>query len=910
MERRPFDARLRVPLAAAVFLFVALVVLFSTPGSSSGAGGLSETFDGAPGVPSPFRSPNWDIAVTSRDATTWHQLLPMDAMHGPDCGAPPATHPVSAFEDAVFQCNGHIMTAINATGYGLVTLTPDHMVDFSTGEAVIRWDMSTLSLSQRDWVDLWITPFEENLVHPLEDWLPDLQGEPRTGVQLRMDYFNGAPVFRARVVRNHEATDLPGNWWTSYTTVLTPDAKRRDTFELRISATRIKFGMPAYDLWWVDAPLPALGFSRGVVQFGHHSYNPFKDGNGGPNTWHWDNVSISPAVPFTIIKSDRRFVETNGGELRFAAPAPNDAYLRFSGIGTIEVSFDGGATWKRATRQAQERAVPEHFSSYWMPVPPGTSVVQFRGGPEAYQQRWHVKDASIWAATGGLSAPPAPPTNTPTATSTPSPAPTSTATPAMPSATPTAQQTAISIAPQPAGTNRIRWQGRDWYLHGVNMPWYNWACDFGCGANNGVSNPANRSTMAARFAQLRDQETTNVRWWLFPGDPWQVTRGADGAPTAINPSVYADIDAALALAEQYDLYYTFTLFSAPTNLPPAWLTDPARRQQLAAVLGELFARYSGNPRIHTWQVFNEPEWDIWQNRAAEADVVDLVRLVAAQVHARSTQLVSVGSAMADGLPMWRSAGLDYYTAHWYDYMSSGNWCMLCTTAAEIRTRYGLARPIVVGEFYAGSDVPGRFQSFYDKGFAGAWAWSLFPERTQDRMAVNLAEAGAFARARADDGPHALASAPQPTPPPSPTSTATPPPPTSTAPTTTATPSPTPPSTPTAGPTTVGNWTVGGTASRTSVSRGSFIRLTATARSATSTLALVDLELYDAAGNRVYQRYWDRQSFRANTARNFSVSWYVPPTLPPGTYTLKVGVFAPGWTSLHAWNNSAATFTFR
>ena len=33
-------------------------------------------------------------------------------------------------------------------------------------------------------------------------------------------------------------------------------------------------------------------------------------------------------------------------------------------------------------------------------------------------------------------------------------------------------------------------------------------------------------------------------------------------------------------------------------------------------------------------------------------------------------------------------------------------------------------------------------------------------------------------------------------------------------------------------------------------------------------------------------------------------------LPRGTYTVKVGVFAPGWTAMYAWNNGAATFTVR
>jgi hypothetical protein len=38
-----------------------------------------------------------------------------------------------------------------------------------------------------------------------------------------------------------------------------------------------------------------------------------------------------------------------------------------------------------------------------------------------------------------------------------------------------------------------------------------------------------------------------------------------------------------------------------------------------------------------------------------------------------------------------------------------------------------------------------------------------------------------------------------------------------------------------------------------------------------------------------------------------VSWAVPAGALPGTYTVKIGVFSPGWGTLHSWNNGAAQF---
>lgn len=102
-----------------------------------------------------------------------------------------------------------------------------------------------------------------------------------------------------------ETIEIPNrNIEDGYESFLTPDAKRRDKFELQISRNHLRFGMPAYNFNWIDLPIPELDWSQGVVQIGHHSYNPAKDAGCpinqnaktgcSPTTWHWDNVNIQP----------------------------------------------------------------------------------------------------------------------------------------------------------------------------------------------------------------------------------------------------------------------------------------------------------------------------------------------------------------------------------------------------------------------------------------------------------------------------------------------------------------------------------------------------------------------------------------------------------------------------------------
>lgn len=230
----------------------------------------------------------------------------------------------------------------------------------------------------------------------------------------------------------------------------------------------------------------------------------------------------------------------------------------------------------------------------------------------------------------------------------------------------------------------------------------------------------------------------------------------------MSPQVYEDFDAAIELAREFDLRYVFVLFSAPSHIPEAWITDPAQRAQLARVLTPLFERYANEPRVLAWEIFNEPEWDIWAGIIRQEPVVETTRALVQAVRAVSTTYVTVGSAMLDGLPMWTDLGLDFYQAHWYDFMNTpgetnppgGDWCARCTDYAEVRERYDLDAPLVIGEFFAGptSDAAARYREFYEKGYAGSWAWSLFPGATSDGMVIDLAAAAAFARTYADTGP--------------------------------------------------------------------------------------------------------------------------------------------------------------
>lgn len=438
-------------------LLIGFAVGVAVIGTAFGA-----TFDGSPATPAPFAQTsdyqNFDVQAHSRDSGTWIVPESLNAQHGADCSAPPATHPVTTYEQMVYQCNNHFMTAINAGGYGVVYLTPNQMVDFSSS-ASIKFDLSTLRMSTRDWVDVWITPYNENLALPFDQGDVDLQGVPQTGIHIIMSAFNGNTTFRCNVINNFVEDEVPSFWWDDIETRLisagrAPSATVRDTFQLDLTPGTMRFFSPTITGWEAcNVNQLNLPFTRGVVQFGHHSYNPTKDNSGSPATWHWDNISIEPSVPFTIIHALDRY--TQGGTVQFANPAPAGSNLRFAANGSnVQVNFGSG--WLDANIQSAEQNV-DRFKSYWTAIPAGTTSVQFRGtntpnGP------FFAQDMSIWALT--LSTVPTATAPAPTATpivptATPSPVP-ATATPTQtpsPSSTPTSTATATRTpTSQPTST--------------------------------------------------------------------------------------------------------------------------------------------------------------------------------------------------------------------------------------------------------------------------------------------------------------------------------------------------------------------------------------------------------------------------------------------------------------------------
>lgn len=74
-------------------------------------------------------------------------------------------------------------------------------------------------------------------------------------------------------------------------------------------------------------------------------------------------------------------------------------------------------------------------------------------------------------------------------------------------------------------------------------------------------------------------------------------------------------------------------------------------------------------------------------------------------------------------------------------------------------------------------------------------------------------------------------------------------------------------------------------------------------------ALVDFEVYDAAGHLAWQQ-WTNTTLTAGRAATFQKTWAVSASQPAGAYVLRLGVFTQDWKRLFARFNAATTMQVR
>jgi hypothetical protein len=322
--------------------------------------------------------------------------------------------------------------------------------------------------------------------------------------------------------------------------------------------------------------------------------------------------------------------------------------------------------------------------------------------------------------------------------------------------------------PAPSG---VTWSCKKRFMYGANWAWLNFAGDFGgiaAWGQQGVSKDA--STYAAAMGEMKSAGVSVIRWWMFPRF-WteSISWGSDDAPSGVGGTLVADIQKALELAAQHDMYVMLTPFSfdnfEPTTTEAGIYTrgiqpmvvDAARRQKLLQNLVVPVAQaVESSPhraRMIAWDMMNEPEWamtgaSLYGGEAfspqaglqavSHTQMESFLKEMAAALHQHSSALVSIGSAAIKWASAWTKVDVDFYQLHYYGWVYEWYPYSSVTLASVGLT----GKPVVMGEFplqglaaIPSKGLPARTAAelaadLWSQGYAGTLAWayndSAFP----------------------------------------------------------------------------------------------------------------------------------------------------------------------------------------
>jgi hypothetical protein len=123
-------------------------------------------------------------------------------------------HHILRYEDMIYVCADHLMTAAYAAGASKLTLTPNQLLDTSQSDGVIEFSVSTYRTAGRDYWQLDLTPLDTHLQLPEGDVVADANGKAFNGFNINTaldetmigpaGVLGGINVFRSMMVANGE----------------------------------------------------------------------------------------------------------------------------------------------------------------------------------------------------------------------------------------------------------------------------------------------------------------------------------------------------------------------------------------------------------------------------------------------------------------------------------------------------------------------------------------------------------------------------------------------------------------------------------------------------------------------------------------------------------------------------------
>jgi len=379
-----------VATSALVLLMLAVPNNMTRAAVSPSAWSFPDSSFGSPATPLALKQnpalAGWDLLVHEMAGNQraggygdTHGVPAFLGQHGTQCGVPTSGADLSGFHaisslygengdgGMAFTCRDHLMLTNHCQPdcFGSTVLTLPMQLDWSQGPATFSFNMSTRHTADRDWMELFLTPFRDQLAYPSSlSSYEDNVGPPATGLgfsfganlppdapcspttaqsQCGFDQWSsglanwcGCDPNAGGDVRNglHQTqlADVDLNLGSVEDALqgVGPTNNGRARFNLIVSKTHVTLGLApqwqqpagvilnaayANGLNWVDSDLSSnpLPYNRAVVQFVAQDYAAClyqtTDPCNGTDTWHMSGFSMSSAVPLRIIRANQNWAD-------------------------------------------------------------------------------------------------------------------------------------------------------------------------------------------------------------------------------------------------------------------------------------------------------------------------------------------------------------------------------------------------------------------------------------------------------------------------------------------------------------------------------------------------------------------------------------------------------------------------
>jgi hypothetical protein len=317
-----------------------------------------------------------------------------------------------------------------------------------------------------------------------------------------------------------------------------------------------------------------------------------------------------------------------------------------------------------------------------------------------------------------------------------------------------------SSASQPPNT--IPFNGKNYYINGINVPWNTFGTDVGTHYQWGPL--YSQSFFTAFFQACKSYGVNCVRLWIHCDGRSSPEFGDNGGVTGLDTNFLSNFDDILRIAREnnvmvmpclwsFDMTKDFTGEAGKYAGKHADLIQDSvkTRSYINNALIPMVKHLANACNLFAWEIINEPEWSIsgpgtTVQLVSAKEMVRFCAMIAEAIHANSSKMVTVGSACLK----WHSsrqgpaeanywsdssfkaaydkpqAFLDFYQIHYYDWMFNAEWGYDPFQATKTPAYWKLDKPTIVGESPA---IVGKYtvkqmvDNAYANGYAGIMPWS-------------------------------------------------------------------------------------------------------------------------------------------------------------------------------------------